>query len=347
MNQQSSSLAAEVMSNFEAAARRVECSTEAYHSDYARLSNSMLSEFIRSPERYRAIVNGEIKRRQTDAMRVGSLLHSAMEGQRLVYTPEEFDDAPPDWQHLRPEDVIEWPESLLSKRGNGWALLPKNSPKRQAFEEEHAGRVLMKRDEVRGLERYHDWLRSVGQAVICKLEEYDQVQGMAESLRSHPWIKEQLAAEEQEHEFTIEWTNELGIPCKARIDHLQRIPRVIDWKKTRDARLSTCAATAWKYGYHRQQAFYVDGLAEYLECEPADVQFAFAFVEDEAPYCVSVVELDPVSMVDVGRQQNLEAMRRLLECRESGRYRRPGSNEVVTISAPRWAKYEEEYSYGD
>lgn len=333
-----------IQPNFEAGvARRVECSTEEYHADHSRLSNSMLSEFIRSPERYWAIVNGEIKRRQTDAMRVGSLLHSAMEGQRLVYVPEEFASVPADWLHLQPEDVVEIPADCLTSAG------AKNtrSAAWKAFAEANAGRVLMKRDEVRGLERYHDWLRGVGQAVICSLEEYDQVQGMAASLRAHPWIKEQLAAEEQEHEFTIEWTNELGIPCKCRIDHLQRIPRVIDWKKTRDARLSVCAATAWKYGYHRQQAFYVDGLAEYLECEPADVQFAFAFVEDEAPYCVSVVELDPVTMVDAGHQQNLEAMRRLLECRESGEYRRPGSSEVVTITAPRWAKYEEEYSYGD
>lgn len=333
-------------SNIEAGEpRRIECTAEEYHSDFGALSHSLLDEFIRSPERYWAIVNGEIKRPQTAAMRLGQLLHSAMEGKRLVYTPEEFASVPADWLHLQPEDVVEIPSDCLTAagarntRGKAW----------QAFLDANPGRVLMKRDEVRGLERYHDWLRSVGQAVICSLEEYDQAEGMAQALAEHPWVRDQVtsAGDQQEHEFTIEWTNELGIRCKCRLDWLQPRPLIIDWKSTRDSSLRACAATSWKYGYHRQQAFYADGAAEWFECEPAEVSMAFAFVETERPHCVTVCELDPVTMVDVGREQNLEAMRRLLECRESGRYRRPGLDEVVTITAPRWAKYEEEYSYGD
>jgi len=84
--------------------------------------------------------------------------------------------------------------------------------------------------------------------------------------------------ENSTHEVVNVW-NTLNINCKGKVDCVydsndKKI--LIDVKTTQDASPDAFRRSAYKYGYHRQAAFYTDGMG-------AD-EFWFAVVEKEAPY---------------------------------------------------------------
>jgi hypothetical protein len=85
------------------------------------------------------------------------------------------------------------------------------------------------------------------------------------------------------------------------------------------------------YGYHMQQAYYEDGLAE-LGLE--DVGFLFVVQSKSAPYTVSVCQIEP-EVVELGRRQNRRALELFASCTESGRW--PGYDGIQTVGMAGWA----------
>jgi len=161
-----------------------------------------------------------------------------------------------------------------------------------------------------------------------------KVLGMSASVRAHP-IAHRLLVTEGEAEVTLRWKDaDTGIECKARVDrHLHRLRAAVDLKTTEDARLEMFRRTMARYGYHRQEAMYRDGLAALGE--PVE-HFIFVAVEKTAPYAVAVYSVDAGARAK-GRASIHQDLRTLAEC--FGRDVWPGYDTgIQSLSLPEWSE---------
>jgi hypothetical protein len=175
-------------------------------------------------------------------------------------------------------------------------------------------------------------------AVPLKPAEWAQVHGMAAAIRSHPLAAALLQSGTGAAEQTLAWQDgATGVWCRAMVDwlpHAQPGRRmvIVDYKSaiTADPR-EFCRSVA-NYGYHIQEAHYLDGVAA-LGLDPTPA-WKFVVQEKTAPYLVSVVQLDE-SFRAVGRSRARLAREIYRDCEESGMW--PGyPAEVATLSPPRW-----------
>lgn len=126
---------------------------------------------------------------------------------------------------------------------------------------------------------------------------------------------------------------ETGVLCKARLDWLSSDRNVIvDLKSTTDARPEKFKRSIQEYGYHRQVAWYLDGV-EYASGTRPGV-FAFIVYESTAPYAAAYYYADQ-EMITIGRRENRILLRSYADCLASGKW--PGfPEELREISLPAW-----------
>ncbi|PTR42058.1 PDDEXK-like uncharacterized protein DUF3799 [Rhodococcus sp. OK611] len=163
-----------------------------------------------------------------------------------------------------------------------------------------------------------------------------RVHAMAEALREH-----QLAGTlfgEGEPERSMYWRDPAtGVWLRSRPDWLPTRPGrliVADYKTTAtSASPEGFTKSALKFGYHQQHAWYVDGITELgVDDDPA---FLFIVQEKDAPYLVSVCQLDE-DAVELGRRRNREAIDLYAKCVADDHW--PGiGHEVHQITLPAWA----------
>lgn len=175
--------------------------------------------------------------------------------------------------------------------------------------------------------------------------EHEVAQAMARALTHHPIAARLLAPGTGRPEQSLFWRDAFtGIWRRARLDWLpDPVPgrRMIltDYKTTKSAAPDSLQRDIANYGYHQQCAWYKDGVTALgLADEPAMV---FVFQEREAPYLVTVVELDRDSE-RIGRARNDEALGLYAQCVRDNTW--PGyANDVQPISLPAWylRRYEE------
>ncbi len=140
-------------------------------------------------------------------------------------------------------------------------------------------------------------------------------------------------------EQSLFWTDtDTGVPCRARLDWLPqpvegRRMVVVDYKTAASADPREFGKAADSYGYHVQQAWYLDAVkACGLDPDPA---FVFVVQEKTAPYLVSVVQIAPDSAA-LGRILADRARRIYADCVRSGRW--PGyGGRVHPVELPVWA----------
>ena len=170
-----------------------------------------------------------------------------------------------------------------------------------------------------------------------KADEMDQIGTMAEA------VQRQLAA--MGIRFTPERSEVValaeidGIWCRAMIDQAPADPRLplYDLKTTTDASPDAVARAVAGYGYDVQAAHY---LAVWKAATGEDRKFRFVFVEKEAPFGVSVVELyrkpgDEADWFDHADANARDARRIWGECLTSGQW--PGyPARVAVLGAPGW-----------
>lgn len=168
---------------------------------------------------------------------------------------------------------------------------------------------------------------------------FERVQAMAKSLHAHPLGAVLRAGEPELSGWSVD--AETGIEVKVRPDCLYRPPRrlalAVDVKSSTSADPLEFAASAYKFGYVRQDPWYVDRLAEH------DIEAAFAFlvVSKVPPYLCSAVELVPEA-VELGRRRNRETLAAIRRCMDTGVWPGYGS-EIHQINLPAWAYRQEEY----
>lgn len=179
--------------------------------------------------------------------------------------------------------------------------------------------------------------RKRGQLPIAKWD-MEKAQTMAGRVFQHPIARRLLASGQAEH--SIYWHDDAtGVRRRIRPDFLpdgMKRPLCIDYKTAKSANPEQFQRAVVDYGYHCQQAFYEDGLAE---IGLIDVGFLFVVQSKDAPYTVSVCQIDP-EVVELGRRQNRMALEIFARCQESGEW--PGYDGIHTVGMAGWARKQAE-----
>jgi hypothetical protein len=159
-----------------------------------------------------------------------------------------------------------------------------------------------------------EWLaRNAGKTPIAPAD-YAKIEAMAASVFSHPLASKLVTGGRAE--LTLRWVDEAtGLPCKGRVDYLTMGDRVmVDLKSAVSADFKEFSRSCAKYGYHRQNAFYMDG-ARALGMPTEN--FLFVVVEKDPPYAVAVYSIRE-SDVQKGRDSIRDDLETLAGCMRSG-----------------------------
>lgn len=179
-------------------------------------------------------------------------------------------------------------------------------------------------------------------------KDYEIVKAMAEALRAHPIANTLLTSEGGRSEQSMFWQDTdpfsgESVWLRGRLDRLPAIPLagrfiIADYKTAASAESNAFARSAANFGYHCQDAWYVDGVKAILGID--DPAFVFIVQERDAPYLVNVIELDDTART-IGRDRNRRAIAKWIECTKNGSW--PGYSEgVELVSLPRWAEIQAE-----
>ena len=167
---------------------------------------------------------------------------------------------------------------------------------------------------------------------IIKEQDYEHALLMAEAVKNHPQAKHLFK------KFTAEkpvyWERD-GIKRKAKPDLVSTIKGLrfcVDFKSTESANPEAIRRSIAKYGYHRQAAWYLEGMEA---TEQACEEFLFIFVKKTPPYIVTMCKLDEAAIAK-GREECARGVEKLKECQETGLY--PCyTRGILTLSLPSWA----------
>jgi len=90
--------------------------------------------------------------------------------------------------------------------------------------------------------------------------------------------------------------------------------------------------TVFKYGYHRQAGWYLDGYERVTGRKPQG--FYFIFLSTTAPYLVTACKIADQA-ADIGYGECLKAEKLLHECEASGKW--PSfSDKLIEVDLPAW-----------
>lgn len=271
-------------------------SIEEYHKrELGVVHSTALKELIdRSPAHYKAWVEGLRGTNETPALEFGRLVHLA------ILEPDRFADTyavAPDFGDLRKTDRTTTEEAR------------DNRAAKQEWESSH-----------RSCEHVsHEWMA--------------RISGMAKSVANHPIASVILRGGVAE--TTVRWVDsETGLKCKCRPDYWVKSRNIVaDLKTCDDASPAGFARSVAKYGYHRQDALYRDGMAESGE---QISHFIFIAVEKEPPYACAVHVLDQ-DAVGTGYRAVRSAINTLAQCMKTGVW--PAYKTGITeITLPPWVE---------
>lgn len=174
--------------------------------------------------------------------------------------------------------------------------------------------------------------REHGKLPIARAD-MEKAQTMAGRVFEHRLAARLLSDGQAEH--SVYWHDDAtGVRLRCRPDFLPALPGrplCVDYKSAQSADPRQFQRAVAEYGYHQQQAFYEDGLAEIgLD----GVGFLFIVQAKTAPYTVSVCQIDP-EIVELGRRQNRAAIELFARCIEQDRW--PGYEGIQSVGMAGWA----------
>jgi len=172
----------------------------------------------------------------------------------------------------------------------------------------------------------------------------EQAVRMAEVVKIHPVAAKVLSSAYGVAEQTIRWTEPMsGLPCKCRPDWLIDATNItaaicVDVKTAEEPSPAAFSRAAAKYGYHRQAAWYMDGI-EAAIAKPA--RWIFVAVGKSEPFDVWVYQL-ALADITLGRQQNARIVAELAASIATNVWTAPGQLEIQTLELPKWARSEDD-----
>lgn len=171
-------------------------------------------------------------------------------------------------------------------------------------------------------------------ADILTYADFDVAMKIKSSCHIHPMARQLFR--DGKAEMSVFWTDEeTGVLCKSRPDWLLggENPAILDLKSTEDASPDGFMRSAYKYRYHVQAAWYLDGLEAAMGVK-ADA-FMFLAVEKKAPYAAAFYYADD-AMIAAGRAEYRKHLRTFAECQRTGQW--PGyESKLLPLSLPKWA----------
>lgn len=190
----------------------------------------------------------------------------------------------------------------------------------------------------RGTTRYKEWkaeeLQKANGRQEVSIDDWNKVRRMREQVFSHQGAAYLLQQGYAEQSFFFTEPS-AGAPCKIRPDWLNHHVRwAVDVKTTDDASPAGFGKSFFNFGYDKQAALILDGLA-LIEGMPWE-GIAFIAVEKEPPHAVAVyyATADDIERGRIRYRGNLQTY---MECRERGQW--PAySQGVEPIMRPGWIK---------
>jgi exodeoxyribonuclease VIII len=159
-------------------------------------------------------------------------------------------------------------------------------------------------------------------------DQFNQIEQVATVLWEHPYLK--LIRGKFKCEASLFWINN-GVKCKGRVDSFSPdLNTIFDVKTTKDAK--NFSKSIIEYGYHRQAAYYLDGLTA-VTGEVYD-EFVWICVEVEAPYLCALYKADK-TMLEIGRQEYQSDLLQFAESKAKNEWLGLPTT-VETISLPSW-----------
>jgi PDDEXK-like domain of unknown function (DUF3799) len=171
-------------------------------------------------------------------------------------------------------------------------------------------------------------------------DEYATALAQRDAVQGVPELAELLA--DGVAEVSAFWRDdETGLQCKCRPDWVHTLSdgRVIlvDVKTTVDASPQQFNRSVWRYGYHRQAAWYSAGYARAAGVEVAG--FVFAAVTSAHPFIGAAHTLDDDYM-RIGQDECRRLLDEYADCKLTGRW--PAFPGMNLLSPPAWAAQSDE-----
>lgn len=137
------------------------------------------------------------------------------------------------------------------------------------------------------------------------------------------------------------WIDEItGLPCRGKFDKIASDEDlIIDIKTTTASTPGEFAKSVVGLGYARQAAWYLEG---YRRLHGVNANFVFIAVQTSEPYEIGLYELDAADL-SRATEQNKRLMDALAFCHANNAWASTHETEVVKLSLPRYAAYEDEY----
>lgn len=291
---------------------------ETYHA-HKSISKSGLDKFEIDP--YKFYNAKPIK--QTQAMKIGSAIHSA------ILEPDLFTKeyaVEPDWSDCLSSDAAmkSW---LKSVGRTGYSSL-------KTYDLAIMCLICEPDLKIEFIEKSL-WLSEFPNAEIITEKEMEKIEGMQKAVWAHDEARKLLKAQGYCEISGFARDNETGTICRHRFDKLALIDGEywgVDLKKTQDVREFKFSRTISDYRYHVQDAFYYDQF-EWITGERL-AGFKFIAVEEEYPHKVAVYEL-----CDVSKQIGKDAYRHNLNMYaeyEKGAIKAHNNSSSEVISLPEW-----------
>lgn len=164
-------------------------------------------------------------------------------------------------------------------------------------------------------------------ALILLPSEYDQVQGMAESIQKNADAMALLAGRK---ERTLHWTLD-GRACRGTPD-VDNGHSIVELKTTRSSDPEEFYWDSRRLHYPAALAWYMDGAALQFGRRTMPTEAYIVAVESEKPYIVTVFEV-PSDEIAAGAELNRRWFARLRQCEETGVF--PGyASGIVKLERP-------------
>lgn len=255
-------------------------------------SISTLKEMLKSPKHYRH--RKSFQKATTVSMSMGTTSHVA------VLEPERFLEEYSIWKGT-------------DKDGKKQV---RNGKKWDEFQEQNAGKIIIKDDE------------------------YKAAISLRDAVRRDDVAMKYLAMGEPE--IALQWNDpDTDILCRGRADWITRVDGelcLVDLKTTRDASPIMFGRDVAKMSYHLQAAFYADAVEQATGESP---RFIIVAVENYPPFDVVTYEVCEDTLA-IGRLAYGELLTKLKECRASNNWPGQGAQMERTLILPDWCTPDEE-----
>jgi len=189
-----------------------------------------------------------------------------------------------------------------------------------------------------GKEIYENFLQENVGRVVLKHDEFLSCCAMSGKVNGHSVASKLIDRADMKEVSGFFNDPVTGLFCRMRADAIcKSIGTIVDLKTTQNASPSEFERSIFKFGYHRQGAFYIDA-AQVLGLKID--HYAIIAVESEAPHCVAVYRLKN-DVIELGRRENIALMEVWKKCADADEW--PAYPELVTdIGIPAWAKNQTE-----